>query len=430
MNMLSRSAPKQPFREELLDPLRRAMEVATLHQPLLAAWPELVDCIDGLELERIYPRGERGFALEYRCGQRQILAELVGDRLTAYCDEAAHKLRHLPVSQSDQRQPLHPLADLGLVLREPGIDHRLPLLGVINRPDQAEPLLASLLGTPVRVLTARLLAHRLGRRAVVRLRYLSGGSTQPQSMIIKCYKGRSQRQLEVQRWLQALAPTPTGGDPRLRMVRPLACDGEHSVLLMEDVDGQPLDRLRGPALAAGVRDAGALLRRLQQSTLALPQLHRAEDELALLQRWVPLTRALFPALAAPLERVWGRVERGLLRLPAAQPVLCHRDYYDKQFIVSESHTVLLDLDTLCRADPALDIGNFLAHMQLLELQRRGNAAPLWRAFHAGYGLERRADPAAVTLYRMASLLRLACIHAFWSRWKHLALPLLEAADAA
>ena len=418
---------------ELIDPLHWAMNPVNLRQPVLEGWPEVEPQLDTLELERVYPRGQRGFLLEYRTEQHCFYAELIGTNAADHYAEASHKLRHMAVRQSDQRYPLHLVKEAGLVLRRPGIDHRLPMLGVLNRPDQAEALLAPQLGRRVRILSSQLLAHRLGRRAVVRLRYLPAPEQPPRSVILKCYKQRSDRPQQIFGWMQALQggalePRAAAGG-RLRLVSPLHCDVSHNFLLMEDVVGIPLDQLRGQRLAAGVQDAGALLAGLQRARLppgAGLSPHSSAAELEILSRWVPLTAAVFPSLAPRLHQTWERIERGLSRLLPATPVVCHRDYYDKQLIVADDATLLLDLDTLSLADPALDIGNFLAHMQLLELQQRGQSAPLWRAFHAGLGGERRASAQAISLYRQAALLRIACIHAFWSRWQHLCVPLLGA----
>jgi aminoglycoside phosphotransferase (APT) family kinase protein len=45
----------------------------------------------------------------------------------------------------------------------------------------------------------------------------------------------------------------------------------------------------------------------------------------------------------------------------------HRDFYEKQFAYSARTITLLDLDTLARGNPALDLGNLLAHLYLARL---------------------------------------------------------------
>ncbi|MEZ5973836.1 MAG: phosphotransferase [Planctomycetota bacterium] len=60
-------------------------------------------------------------------------------------------------------------------------------------------------------------------------------------------------------------------------------------------------------------------------------------------------------------------------LPPHAWVACHRDLHDGQILISGGRPVLLDLDLLCAADPALDAGNLTAHFLLRELQAAGGA---------------------------------------------------------
>jgi aminoglycoside phosphotransferase (APT) family kinase protein len=45
------------------------------------------------------------------------------------------------------------------------------------------------------------------------------------------------------------------------------------------------------------------------------------------------------------------------------PTTIHRDFYHDQVLIDNDHVYLLDLDLLCNGDPALDIGNFIAHIE-------------------------------------------------------------------
>ena len=87
---------------------------------------------------------------------------------------------------------------------------------------------------------------------------------------------------------------------------------------------------------------------------------------------------------------------------------------------------IIDFDTLCLSDPALDVGNFLAHQRLTQLQGLGNAEQLEQAFLSGY---RPKAPTGVfdhvDAYYNATLLRLACLYGVRSQWRHLVHDLLR-----
>jgi aminoglycoside phosphotransferase (APT) family kinase protein len=114
-----------------------------------------------------------------------------------------------------------------------------------------------------------------------------------------------------------------------------------------------------------------------------------------------------------LSRLVERVAAPLRAMPARPPVPCHRDLHDKQVIAHPAGAVgLLDLDTLCVADPALDLGNLLAHLHLRALQ--GHCAPGTAARCADALLGAMSLPIgpAVDAYRAAALLRLAAVYTF------------------
>ena len=50
-------------------------------------------------------------------------------------------------------------------------------------------------------------------------------------------------------------------------------------------------------------------------------------------------------------------------------MLVHRDFHDGQVLLDESYAVgLIDFDLMAAGDPALDVANFLCHLELREHQ--------------------------------------------------------------
>ncbi|MBK8250544.1 MAG: phosphotransferase [Gemmatimonadetes bacterium] len=139
----------------------------------------------------------------------------------------------------------------------------------------------------------------------------------------------------------------------------------HHTVVHRWVSGVPLHA----ALANGCRPAVAG-RRIAR---ALEVLHGApvhvarrwtiDDELGMLEGRLTTLAAARPALAAGVARLWHRL------VPLATPLrtrsrvaLVHRDFYHDQLLFDGERTWILDLDCAARGDPAIDVGNFAAHL--------------------------------------------------------------------
>jgi thiamine kinase-like enzyme len=56
--------------------------------------------------------------------------------------------------------------------------------------------------------------------------------------------------------------------------------------------------------------------------------------------------------------------------------LIHRDFYPDQILVDRDRLWLVDLDLCCQGDPALDIGNFIAHITEQSLRQTGDPSAM------------------------------------------------------
>ena len=102
-----------------------------------------------------------------------------------------------------------------------------------------------------------------------------------------------------------------------------------------------------------------------------------------------------------------------LARPAA-PSLLHRDLHDKQLLVDGASIGMLDVDTLGLGDPALDLGNLLAHLDLRVRQgwtQRETAAAVEQGVLDGYVPDDRTR-AATAGYRALAAARLEALYAF------------------
>ncbi|PSN10215.1 hypothetical protein C7271_26345, partial [filamentous cyanobacterium CCP5] len=89
--------------------------------------------------------------------------------------------------------------------------------------------------------------------------------------------------------------------------------------------------------------------------------------------------------------------------------LIHRDFYPDQILVDHNRLWLVDLDLGCLGDPALDMGNFIAHMIEQSLRLLGDPAAMQAqavALQRTYGALADADfSGRIEFYTLLSLVR-------------------------
>jgi aminoglycoside phosphotransferase (APT) family kinase protein len=93
---------------------------------------------------------------------------------------------------------------------------------------------------------------------------------------------------------------------------------------------------------------------------------------------------LLPDLGRTHAEVVAQVVEALDRVPGEAPVLCHGDFKSDNLVVEDARLTILDLDRTGWADPAKDLGKFLADLRWW-CADPGRAASLAVAFRAGYG---------------------------------------------
>jgi Ser/Thr protein kinase RdoA (MazF antagonist) len=183
-------------------------------------------------------------------------------------------------------------------------------------------------------------------------------------------------------------------DPALRLV------------VLSEIVGPPLrDALLAGDLAECGR-AGAALGRWHSFWVGVapaPLLpHTAERELEILFGWADRAE----------PQIGARVSREAVALSAEWPIatVVHRDLYEEQIILG-SRVGLIDLDDAALGPAGLDVGNLLAHVELLALRSNLDLRLAERALLQGY--EAASAPLDLVLLdrcRRLTLLRLACIH--------------------
>jgi glycosyltransferase involved in cell wall biosynthesis/aminoglycoside phosphotransferase (APT) family kinase protein len=249
--------------------------------------------------------------------------------------------------------------------------------------------LESLVGSPVAV---NELKHKPDRRRTLR----ASGSRR--TAIVKLYE--SDRAPVVAARLAALA----AGPPEPEVPRVLHLDPGRRMLVLSEVDGDPLrTSILGGDLPACARVGRALATwhrawRNTHSRAFRPQTFEDEKRILLAQAAdvPPAISAAVRAALPALERTW------------TCTTVIHRDLYEEQILLGD-RVGLIDLDDAALGPPELDVGNLLAHIELLKLRSGRNFEPMVGALLGGYG-QASLDQDLLGRCRKLSLLRLACIH--------------------
>lgn len=161
-------------------------------------------------------------------------------------------------------------------------------------------------------------------------------------------------------------PEPVGTVPEFRMWLQRKAPGVPATSLL----ARPDEAVLGQRLAT----AAHKLHRGGVPPLRRP--HGVADELRILRERLPLVARTEPRWEERIQRVLGACERLASSIPKPSPKGIHRDFYPDQVLVDGERLYLLDLDLYCEGDPALDIGNFLGHLEEQSLRTLGDAAAL------------------------------------------------------
>jgi ABC-type transport system involved in Fe-S cluster assembly fused permease/ATPase subunit len=201
-------------------------------------------------------------------------------------------------------------------------------------------------------------------------------------------------------------PAPLAIVPALRMVLTEAIPGRPmlpDLLVATLTDAPPPTAADGWTVRSALAAAG-------EATAAV---HLCAPGSGMPVRDLAREQAAVEAELAQVAKVWpgaaGALRLGLAtaRQASADPgtvVLAHGDLTPGQLLFSVIGAGIVDADTLCRAEPALDLGRFLAYLHVLGVRHAGTAAwPLLATLTAVFlDAYAAAAPEAVPLDRVSA----------------------------
>jgi len=295
------------------------------------------------------------------------------------------------------------------------IDPAMPFLERALDLAEAEAALARLpqhVSERVRLEAARLIRHKPGRRAVIEYVVHCSSADAQSGRRVLIGKARA-KGLDAKsfRLTSQLAEEFEYREPiAVRVPRPYAILPEFNMWLQEKVLGEPATSFlfadNGTAVCAGI---AAAAHKIHRSSVSPLRTHSVEDEMTILTERLRAVAGMNPPWAERIEHLLEQCRRLALTLAAVAPCPVHRDFHPGQILVDPERLWILDFDLFSLGDPAVDVGNFIAHITELSLRQTGDAAryvKLERALEDGYvALAGESIRPRIHIYALLSLAR-------------------------
>ncbi|HEV8653599.1 MAG TPA: phosphotransferase [Actinomycetes bacterium] len=185
-------------------------------------------------------------------------------------------------------------------------------------------------------------------------------------------------------------------------------------------DGTSRGTPGGLTLEESVESCARIAATLHTSRIGLGRARTFGDEAAGLRSGFSLVRRVSPRLGERLDAWLDLAEERAAASGPLPPGFAHGDFSYTQLIFDGRRSGLVDFDTVCQAEPALDLGQFLAYLAVAARKARTPDGPgpgaslagqLGARFLDAYAEAAGADRAELldraAVYEMVSLLRLA-----------------------
>lgn len=259
------------------------------------------------------------------------------------------------------------------------VDEAMPFLkDIADRSRLAPRLLASLSDTIHHaenyVLTgSSVIRHKVGKRILFELNIENRLSGDRMVMIGKARaKGLDRRTYQLNHFLYHNRFSPDSEDG-IQVPRPLGCIRPYQMWLQEKVAGEtifePFCSEQGKSVAV---KAACAIYKLHTMDTEIVRRHTIEDELSILESNLDKVSAKHSEWKPELTKIMQMSRSISKKLPFTHASCIHRDFYHDQLLIDGKKLYLLDLDLCSLGDPALDIGNFVAHIQEQCLRLKGD----------------------------------------------------------
>ncbi|WP_035985006.1 phosphotransferase family protein [Leptolyngbya sp. KIOST-1] len=285
-------------------------------------------------------------------------------------------------------------------------DPALAFLAPALTPAWVGSRLGEVLGRSLSLRAIRPLRHKLGRRCLIAYDIELAGEVVTVVGKVRS-RGLDHHSYELQRklWHHGFEDASADG---VSVPEPLGVMPELHLWLQRWVPGRVATELLPQDVGLAERIAGAIAK-LHRANIPARKCHTPADEIRILQERLPRVAQIHPQWQERIEHVLQASAALAKTLPQAATTGIHRDFYPDQVLVSGDRLYLLDLDLYCQGDPALDIGNFVAHLSEQSLRRFGHPDAFTQQetalVEAFCKLDSQVSRGAIATYKTLTLVR-------------------------
>ena len=242
------------------------------------------------------------------------------------------------------------------------IDKTMPYIEAMLEPSSMQKRLSEVLDRELELLDLKLLRHKKGKRCLIQYDLKDKVGNKLSILAKARAKGLDQRSYITQKHLGQQGFEATSPD-NISVPEVLGTLPEFHVFLQEKVPGENLGALLAkPDSQEYMTKVAAALAKLHSSAVETGRSHTLDDELEILEDRLEKASELLPAYKTRIGNVMLGCEVLANRLSVLPPHTLHRDFYQDQILISDKRLYLLDFDLMALGNPALDVGNFLAHL--------------------------------------------------------------------
>ncbi|QYX30050.1 phosphotransferase family protein [Sphaerospermopsis torques-reginae] len=218
----------------------------------------------------------------------------------------------------------------------------------------------------------QIIRHKPGRRCLIEYQLINE-HRQNITLIGKIRaKGTDINSYQLQKTLWETEFNENSTD-RISVPEPVGIIPEWQMWLQRKIEGVTFTKILTPKQYFLNSKIAEIAHKLHTTNIPPRRSHTLNDELKILHDKIPLVWEKNPQWQKRLERILEECNHLGNSLIENQTCGIHRDFYPEQIIVNNERLYLIDLDLYCQGNPALDIGNFIAHIQEYSLRVFGNA---------------------------------------------------------
>ena len=372
-----------------------------------------------VRVERVWPQRRSGISFEWSFDIGDGTRHSIYGAPDPSSPATEHRCSLQPViTPFGIRELFAPIPALGIRLQSLDKDPDLPHLAECLNESNLERLFATYWpnacdanSTADPMVTCNPLSYRPGRRAAIAYEWKSASKTVAR-MMGKTYRDDRGERLQA-RHARLNEQLMQASDGRIQTPMPLGYVPQQKTLFVEWADSQPKD-LDVAGLFEVANAATEVLAVLHRTHLDdLPSFHAA-DELRVAERWWALLEMTDGRVCTELVPVMQALRSAASTLRQPEPTVIHRDFYERQLLITDESISVLDLDTLAYGDPCLDLGNLLAHLCLaafvsgVDRQDLSTLASTALRSYAVHGGVLNRD--ALAFYWASALFRIGTIH--------------------